>query len=95
MAPLDDSDPIENALAIINELEAYNPELLDKPRWLVLNKIDMIADKEEQQARIDSIVTGLQWSGPVFTISAISNQGTQPLCYALMQLIDEMNEPKA
>ncbi|PJD96172.1 MAG: GTPase ObgE [Legionella sp.] len=95
IAPLDDSDPVANAQAIINELAAYDPELLDKPRWLVLNKIDMIADLDERQARIQTILDGLQWKGPVFAISAISNQGTEQLCYALMQLIDEMKEPEA
>lgn len=95
IAPLDDSDPIASAKAIINELKEYNPDLLDKPRWLVLNKIDMIPDEEARKQRIDSIVAGLDWKDKVFAISAISAQGTQQLCYALMQLIDEMKETEA
>lgn len=95
VAPLDDSDPVASAKAIINELAEYNPELLNKPRWLVLNKIDMLPDDESREERIQAIMKGLKWTDKVFTISAISGQGTQQLCYSLMQLIDEMNEPEA
>ena len=92
IAPLDESDPVTTAKGIINELAEYSPELVNKPRWLVLNKIDMIPDEAEREARIQYIIDGLQWKEPVFAISAISNQGTQQLCYSLMQLIDEMNQ---
>ncbi|TAL65252.1 MAG: GTPase ObgE, partial [Legionella sp.] len=95
IAPLDDSDPVVSAKAIINELKEYNPDLLDKPRWLVLNKIDMLPDEASRQERIDAIINGLQWKDKFFAISAISGQGTQQLCYSLMQLIDEMKESEA
>ncbi len=95
IAPLDDSDPIASAKAIINELEEYDPELVKKPRWLVLNKIDMLPDEKSRDERIQAIIKGLKWKDKVFAISAISNQGTQQLCYALMQLIDEMKEAEA
>ncbi|WP_298627640.1 Obg family GTPase CgtA [uncultured Legionella sp.] len=95
VAPLDDSDPVATAKAIINELGEYNPELLNKPRWLVLNKIDMLPDEATRQERVDAIVKGLNWTDKVFAISAISGQGTQQLCYSLMQLIDEMKESEA
>lgn len=92
VAPLDEEDPVQSAKVIINELNAYNPELLNKPRWLVLNKIDMLPDDSIRQQTIKRIIDELNWTGRVFPISAISNEGTQPLCYALMQLIDEMKE---
>lgn len=95
LAPLDNSDPVESAKAIINELAEYDPELLDKPRWLVLNKIDVFANEEARQEAIQRLVTGLAWTGRVFPISAISGEGTQQLSYALMQLIDEMNNSEA
>ena len=95
IAPLDGSDPVANAKAIINELAEYSTELVSKPRWLVLNKIDMIPDLNEREARIQEIIHGLAWTGKVMAISAIQQQGTQALCYALMQLIDEMKEPEA
>ncbi len=94
IAPLDESDPVMNAKAIIKELKEYSPELVEKPRWLVVNKIDMLPDEKERQERINALIKGLKWKGPVFAISAISHQGTQELCYALMQLIDEMKESK-
>jgi GTP-binding protein len=94
VAPLDDSDPVACAKAIINELGEYNPELLNKPRWLVLNKIDLIPDERLRQERLKAIVDDLQWHDKVFAISAISGLGTQQLCYSLMQLIDELNNPE-
>jgi len=90
IAPLDDSDPIENGKTIISELAAYSPELLEKPRWLILNKIDMIPDETLRRDTINSILKGLDWTGKVFEISAIRAEGTKQLCFALMQLIDEM-----
>jgi GTP-binding protein len=93
--PLDGSDPVVSAKAIINELAEYNSELLQKPRWLVLNKMDMIADEASREEHIQTIVKGLNWKDKVFAISAISGEGTQQLCYSLMQLIDELKESKA
>lgn len=90
IAPLDGSDPVASAKVIINELAAYSPELLNKPRWLVLNKIDMLPDEKARRSVIQSIIDGLDWKGKVFAISAISAEGTQLLCYSLMQLIDEL-----
>ncbi|MFI4962979.1 MAG: Obg family GTPase CgtA [Legionellales bacterium] len=95
VAPLDDSCPIASAKAIIKELEQYNPDLLNKPRWLVLNKMDMLPDAQSRDERVKAIVKGLKWKGQVFAISAISGEGTQQLCYSLMQLIDEMKEAEA
>lgn len=89
VAPIDGSDPIKSANIILQELSAYNPELLEKPRWLVLNKIDLLPESE-RETTIQKIVKGLSWTGKVFPISAVSGLGTQALCYALMQLIDEL-----
>lgn len=90
IAPLDESCPIESAKTILNELHAYDPSLLDKPRWLVLNKIDCIHDEVTRKETIAHIIKGLEWTGPVFPIAAISKEGTATLCYALMKFIDEM-----
>lgn len=94
LAPLDGSNPIDSVKAIINELEAFDPELVNKPRWLVLNKMDLLPDEQARQKAVQAIVEALHWQGRVFTISAISGEGTQQLCYSLMQLIDEMKEAK-
>lgn len=89
VAPIDGSDPVQSAQVILQELRAYNPELLEKPRWLVLNKIDLIPESE-REAMIQKIVQDLEWKDKVFPISAVTGMGTQALCYALMQLIDEL-----
>lgn len=95
IAPLDDSSPVDSVKAIIKELEAYDPELINKPRWLVLNKMDLLPDEQDRQKALQAIIDRLGWKGKIFTISAISGEGTQQLCYSLMQLIDEMKESKA
>ncbi|KTD16805.1 Obg family GTPase CgtA [Legionella jordanis] len=94
VSPIDGSDPVESAKVILKELEEYDPELLTKPRWLVLNKLDLVEEKERPQA-VKAIVDGLDWHGKVFQVSAITGEGTQQLCYSLMQLIDEMKEAEA
>lgn len=90
VAPIDGTSPVESAITIIKELEAYDKKLLDKPRWLVLNKMDCLPDEEAREEAISSIVKGLSWTGKVFPISAISKEGTKALCYALMTFIDEL-----
>jgi len=91
IAPLDMSDPVASARAIINELETFSPTLAKRERWLVLNKIDLMSE-EDASILCDDIVSQLDWQGPVFRISAVSGKGTKALCDALMQeilLIDE------
>lgn len=88
VAPLDDSDPVQAAKAILNELAEYNPDLINKPRWLVLNKVDMLPDEAQRQEAIDHILKGLDWQDKYFVISAIKAEGTQTLCHAIMDYID-------
>lgn len=92
VAPVDESDPVVSAQMIIHELAEYSPELLNKPRWLVLNKMDLLPDEASRQAMQESIVKGLQWTGPVFCISAISGKGTKELTTALMQSIEQSDQ---
>ena len=79
---------VHDARAIAQELERYSPELAAKPRWLVLNKLDMVADTEAVKARI---CAELGWSGPVFGISALTGDGTHALTGALQAWLDERN----
>ncbi len=95
IAPLDESDPVQSAQTIINELAAYSPDLLSKPRWLVFNKIDMIPDETERKETMQRIIDGIGWTGKTFAISAIKREGTEALSYALMDLIDEMQHSEA
>ena len=77
-------DPVSEAKAIVEELRKYDPELYEKPRWLVLNKLDMIDPDERRKVR-DDLVNGLGWTGPVFSISALTGEGCRELCYAIGQ----------
>jgi GTP-binding protein len=79
MAPFDDAvDPVKQARAIVAELKKYDPRLHAKPRWLVLNKLDMVPI-EEREALIADFVRRFRWKGPVFAISALAREGLQPM----------------
>lgn len=82
LAPFDGADPVAQARAIAAELKKYDPALFDKPRWLVLNKLDMI-DPAERAARVKDFVKRFRWKGPVFEISALTREG----CEALVQAV--------
>ena len=83
MAPFDDAvDPVAQARAIVKELRKYDQTLYDKPRWLVLNKMDMVP-AEEQEARVKDFVRRLRWKGPVFRISALARSGLEPMVQAI------------
>jgi GTP-binding protein len=88
IAPYDGSDPVQSAAAIIEELASYSDELTEKPRWLVLNKCDLLDDMELAE-RKQAIIDGLNWQGPVYTISAIAKKGTEQLVNDIMQYIEQ------
>jgi GTP-binding protein len=89
LAPFDpDADPVRDARAIVQELKKYDPALYARPRWLVLNKIDLIPEAE-REARAKAFVRAYRFKGPVFTISAIDGSGTRPLVLAIAQWLDE------
>ncbi len=79
-------DPVHEARAIVEELRKYDQELFDKPRWLVLNKIDMV-DESERDAVIKQFVQDYDWQGPVFAISALDGSGCAALTYAIMDYL--------
>lgn len=83
-----EESPVAAAQKIIHELEKWSDELVDKPRWLVLNKIDQLGEDEVGQ-HCQAIVDELEWSGPVFRISALKSQGTQALMYAIMDFLEQ------
>ncbi len=89
LLPIDQSDPVQNALTIIDELEQYSEKLAGKPRWLVFNKIDLLPE-EEAQEKIDQILDALGWEDEYFTISAINKQGTKDLCYKLADFMESL-----
>lgn len=87
MAPWDEVTPAEAALVAVNELEQFSPTLAERERWLVLNKIDMVPE-EELEARCQSVIDALGWEGKTYRVSAISGDGTEPLCLDLMATLD-------
>jgi GTP-binding protein len=87
LAPFDDGvDPVAQAKAIIGELKKYDAALYDKPRWLVLNKLDMIPT-EERVARVKDFVRRMRFKGPVFEISALTREGCEHLVQAIYQQV--------
>ncbi len=83
VVPFDEAvDPVAQARAIVNELKKYDEALYRKPRWLVLNKLDMVPE-EERAARVKDFVRRLRFKGPVFEISALTRQGCEQLVHAV------------
>ncbi len=84
-----DIDPVDQAVidarAIVEELRLYDTALYEKPRWLVLNKLDMVPNPDEVKQRL---VAALDWTGPVFTISALNGEGTKDLIWQLQDWLD-------
>ena len=83
-----DIDPVKAARAVIEEIEKWGGELAEKPRWLVLNKIDLLPE-EEVSNYCQMIVDELKWEGPVFMVSAIRKQGTNQLVHEIMDYLEE------
>lgn len=87
LAPFDETvDPVAEARAIVAELKKYDEALYEKPRWLVLNKIDLLSDRE---ATVAEFIKEYGWDGPVFAISAIKGEDCDALKYAIMDHMDE------
>jgi GTP-binding protein len=92
LAPFDEGvDPVKQAKAIVNELKIYDQALYDKPRWLVLNKLDMIP-AEERVAKVVNFVKRYGWKGPVYQISALTREGCEHLVQAIYQHVASMQE---
>jgi len=91
LAPFDDTDPVAQARAIVNELKIYDQALFDKPRWLVLNKLDMI-QPEDRTKKVLEFVRRYGWKGPVFQISALTRQGCEQLVQTIYQHVASMQE---
>jgi len=89
-APFDDSvDPVAQARAIVGELKKYDPALHAKPRWVVLNKVDMIP-ADEREKRVKDFVKRFKWKGPVFQISALTHEGCDGLIQAVYQHVAKL-----
>ena len=98
IAPIDpDSNPVRDAKAIVGELVKHDPELANKPRWLVLNKLDLIPEEDREKAVKDFLKAykkATKYDGPYFPVSAINGEGTKPLIYAIQEALDQMVRPE-
>jgi GTP-binding protein len=80
-------DPVGEARAIVEELRKYDQDLYEKPRWLVLNKIDMV-EPAQRDAVVAKFVADYGGDGPVFAISALDGSGCRELGFAIMAHLD-------
>lgn len=95
IAPLDESiDPAESVSAIAAELGKFSPELADKERWLVINKVDLLTP-EDLATRRQQLLERLGWSGPVFEVSAATGAGTGGLGKAVVRRLEQLAESSA
>ena len=89
MAPFEDGvDPVQQVRAIEHELRRHDPAMLEKPRWLVLNKADLL-DPEEARERAEAVVRELDWKAPWYLVSAIGREGTWPIMLKVQAFFDE------
>src|SRR5690349_10764708 len=89
VAPLDQAiDPVRDAKAIVDELRKYDEALYEKPRWLVLNKVDLLPENEREKT-CKKFIRSLGWNGKSFIISAISGEGCDRLVYAIMDYLEQ------
>ena len=93
IAPVDGSKPAEVVTAIANELGNFSEQLADKPRWLVINKIDLLNADDLAVAR-DKLLTEIDWDGPVFEVSAATGEGTDKLAQAIIRALEEEDAPQ-
>ena len=90
LAPFDENiDPVREAKAIVEELRKYDQSLYDKPRWVVLNKLDMVPE-DERETRVKDFLKRYKWKGPYFAISAINGDGCKALTHAIMTHVDQV-----
>ncbi|HUA90477.1 MAG TPA: hypothetical protein VL994_13645, partial [Steroidobacteraceae bacterium] len=88
LPPDPEADPVRDARAIVKELKKFSAELAAKPRWLVLNKSDLLPPAQAQ-ARAREIVRRLRYKGPHFLISGATGAGTKALCESVMTFLEQ------
>jgi GTP-binding protein len=91
MAPWDDVTPAQAAEVAVSELTKFSQTLSEQPRWLVLNKLDMVPE-DEREERCQAVLDALDWEGPVYRISALSKQGTEEMMRDIQAFLDQRLE---
>jgi GTP-binding protein len=94
VAPFDGSDPVDSVRVIEQELAKFSDELVQRERWLVLNKLDLLPEEEREKVCAD-IIGRLGWEGPVYRIAALSKEGTVRLMQDIMAHLEQEREEAA
>lgn len=95
IAPMSDTiDPVAEAKTIVEELRKYDEALYEKPRWLVLNKMDMVPAEEREQTK-KKFLADFGWEGKCFVISALTGDGCKELTYAIMEYLEQCRAEEA
>ena len=95
IAPFDEAvDPAKEVRALANELKKYDAALAKKPRWLVMNKADLL-DPAEAKKRAAALVRKLKWTRPWFVISGINGEGCRELTFKVMEFLEQERAPTA
>jgi GTP-binding protein len=92
MAPFDGSDPVAQAKGIIKELRRYDESLYQKPRWFVLNKMDMVP-ADERETKVKDFIRRMRWKAPVFQVSALAREGLDALVQAVYEHVAAHKAP--
>ena len=92
LAPFESTvDPVKEAKALVKELEKYDPSLAEKPRWLVLNKLDMVPEADRKK-RVKDFIKKFGWKGPVYEISALTREGCEELVQDIYNYLAEQKQ---
>lgn len=85
------SDPIDDMQMVNREVEFYEPDLLNKPQIVVLNKVDMPKVKEKVK-QVEEEVKKL--SLPFFAISAMTGEGIDTFMQGLWECLKKLEKIK-
>jgi GTP-binding protein len=92
-AELTGGDAVQSHRAVEGELGQYSAALAGKPRWLVLNKLDLLPAGDRAK-RLTKLVKALRWKGPIYAISALTADGTKRLAQDVMTFLEGQREPE-
>lgn len=91
LAPFDEHDPASGAVKLLHELEKFGSGLLNKPRWVVFNKMDLMPEDVWQQ-KIEETLSALEWQDPWYSVSAVDGRGTRQLCTDIMEYLERREQ---
>ena len=86
-----DGTPEQQAAIIVSELMKFSPALAGRERWLVLNKMDLLSE-DDQKERTQAVIDALDWTGPVYVVSALNKHNLDRICYDIMDYVEDFRE---